>query len=785
MSSLVPLHRATSACQQVLSSALRTSATRSATINHRPARMFSSASPYGSAKASSHDKKMKLPKKVSLTQLNKFHRQGRKITMMTAYDAMTAGIAEECGVDLLLVGDSVSNVVHGFDSTVPISMDAMILHTQAVRRGLVNHRPMIIGDMPFGSFLTYEDGVKNGARFIKEGNADIVKLECPGSSQEFSTELVRRMTAAGIGVVGHIGLTPQSHVQMGGYRIQGKAASAAAHMIEFAKELEKAGCIMMVLECVPGEVARLVTEALTVPTIGIGSGPDTSGQVLVVHDLLGLTPRAPKLAKQFVNLRELMNIGVMRYVDEVKSGQFPGPETYTKMKPIEYSMLVNEIKGNSGESETENSTAECDKPVARMSSNPTRVAVVGGGAMGTFFAKALSKKVPDVVLITGPHSHADAMSSSGLECVDSQGRVLPALEGNSSSTNFRVVHNVSDCLSAFGGTTPELVVVASKAWQLEDPVIVKKLLSGLLADGAPVLSIQNGIGSVDALSVVSNNIWQAVTSIGCNLPKPGVLEVNILPGTDAWMKSLNRKTNVTIRGILGLPIGLVRSSLIPPKSTSEDSIPEDPLAGLLSSCFEDAKIPCRVDDAKDTDEAQQMVWDKMIINAAINPVTAVFGVLNGELLESSQLYSLASAAAHEAYNVAKVMGVEVPCEYSDELWSSVAHSTATNVSSMLRDVRLGRPTEIAFINGQVVRFGSQFGVPTPVNQALVTMVNSMKSNTSSSSSSSTLPTAHSSAVGVADGKRRVEAKCGEALNWVTSFIYGNDKNKKPCEEVAE
>ncbi|EER18491.1 hypothetical protein Pmar_PMAR022787, partial [Perkinsus marinus ATCC 50983] len=144
-----------------------------------------------------------------------------------------------------------------------------------------------------------------------------------------------------------------------------------------------------------------------------------------------------------------------------------------------------------------------------MPSNPTRVAVVGGGAMGTFFAQALSKKVPDVVLMTSPHSHAAAMMNSGLDCVDSEGRMLPALEGTQPNTvGFRVVHNAEDCLGAFGGTTPELVVVASKAWQLEDPDVVKKHLSGLLSDGAPVLSIQNGIGAVDALSVVSKNIFQ-------------------------------------------------------------------------------------------------------------------------------------------------------------------------------------------------------------------------------------------------------------------------------------
>ncbi|EER11326.1 hypothetical protein Pmar_PMAR025493 [Perkinsus marinus ATCC 50983] len=186
-----------------------------------------------------------------------------------------------------------------------------------------------------------------------------------------------------------------------------------------------------------------------------------------------------------------------------------------------------------------------------------------------------------------------------------------------------------DCLSAFGGTTPELVVVASKAWQLEDADVVKKHLSGLLSDGAPVLSIQNGIGAVDALSVVSENIFQvsdvsyrfkAVTNIGCNPPRPGVLEVNVLPGIEAWMK------------------------LIPPKSISEHA--DDNLPRLLSACFKDAQVPCNVPDAVDDDEAQQMVWDKLIVNVAINPVTAIFGVLNGEILDNSQLFSLASAA-HE------------------------------------------------------------------------------------------------------------------------------------------
>ncbi|EER12559.1 hypothetical protein Pmar_PMAR027377 [Perkinsus marinus ATCC 50983] len=242
-------------------------------------------------------------------------------------------------------------------------------------------------------------------------------------------------------------------------------------------------------------------------------------------------------------------------------------------------------------------------PPVVMPSNPTRVAVVGGGAMGTFFAQALSKKVPDVVLMTSPHSHAAAMMmNSGLDCVDNEGRMLPALEGTQpNSVGFRVVHNAEDCLSAFGGTTPELVVVASKAWQLEDPDVVKKHLSGLLSDGAPVLSIQNGIGAVDALSVVSKNIFQAVTNIGCNPPRPGVLEVN----------------------------------LIPPKSISEHA--DDNLPRLLSACFKDAQVPCNVPDAVDDDEAQQMVWDKLIVNVATNPVTAIFGVLNGEILDNSQL----------------------------------------------------------------------------------------------------------------------------------------------------
>jgi len=247
----------------------------------------------------------------------------RRLTMLTAYTYAQARVVDEAGVDLILVGDSVANVVLGHETTLPVTMDAMLVFTAAVRRGV--ERALVIGDMPFGSYtVSGEVAVANACRFLKEAGADAVKLE----GGEEVAETVRRIVRAGIPVMGHVGLTPQTVSKLGGYKVQGRSALAARHLVDSAAALEEAGAFAVVLECVPSDVAREVTERLDVPTIGIGAGRDTDGQVLVYHDLLGLSRGgfAPRFVKRYADLGDAAVDAVGRYVAEVQSGAFPADE---------------------------------------------------------------------------------------------------------------------------------------------------------------------------------------------------------------------------------------------------------------------------------------------------------------------------------------------------------------------------------------------------------------------------------------------------------------------------
>jgi 3-methyl-2-oxobutanoate hydroxymethyltransferase len=248
--------------------------------------------------------------------------KGEKMTMLTAYDYPTACLLDEAGIDMLLVGDSVGNVVLGYADTLPVTMDEMIHHTRAVARGTL--RAMVVGDMPFLSYQANPfDAVLNAGRFLKEGGAQAVKLE--GGSERAG--VVRAMVESGIPVMGHLGLTPQSVHQLGGFRVQGKDEAAARRLLENALALQEAGIFALVLEAVPAAVAAQVTSQLHVPTIGIGAGPDCDGQVLVVHDMLGLSGRkVPKFVKQYAALGDSIKDAVRVYQAEVKDGSFPGPE---------------------------------------------------------------------------------------------------------------------------------------------------------------------------------------------------------------------------------------------------------------------------------------------------------------------------------------------------------------------------------------------------------------------------------------------------------------------------
>lgn len=249
-------------------------------------------------------------------------RNGQKITMLTAYDFPTARMMDEIGIDMILVGDSLGNVVLGYETTLFVTMDEMIHHTKAVCRGAQN--TMVIGDMPFLSYHgSPEEALRNAGRFMQEAGAQGVKLE---GGQERAT-VTRVLTEAGIPVVGHIGLTPQAVHQLGGFRVQGKDLDTAQKLIADAKALEAAGAFCVVLECVPAPLAAMVTKAINIPTIGIGAGPDCDGQVLVSHDLIGLFGgHVAKFVRQYAQVGETMKAAFKAYKEDVEQGAFPAEE---------------------------------------------------------------------------------------------------------------------------------------------------------------------------------------------------------------------------------------------------------------------------------------------------------------------------------------------------------------------------------------------------------------------------------------------------------------------------
>jgi 3-methyl-2-oxobutanoate hydroxymethyltransferase len=259
------------------------------------------------------------PEKVTAPSLKRSKERGEKLVCLTAYDYPTARLVDEAGIDIVLVGDSVGNTVLGYENTVPVTLDEIIYHTKAVRRGV--QRALLVADMPYGSFHTgADDAVRSALRLVKESGAEAVKLE--GGRNR--SHIVKRLADEEIAVMGHIGLTPQSVNKLGGYRVQGKTAETARALLDDAKALEEAGAFAIVLEVVPREIAHLITESVSIPTIGIGAGRDCDIQVLVLHDLLGLSfGKLARFVRPYANLRETITDAVSRYAEDVRNGDYP------------------------------------------------------------------------------------------------------------------------------------------------------------------------------------------------------------------------------------------------------------------------------------------------------------------------------------------------------------------------------------------------------------------------------------------------------------------------------
>lgn len=259
---------------------------------------------------------------VTVRDIRAFKETGERFAMLTAYDAHSARLLDEAGIPIILVGDTLAMVMLGHPSTLPVTMDEMLHHTRAVVKG--RRDAFVVGDMPFMSYqASLDEGIHNAGRFLKEAGAHAVKLEGGGRV----LHLVERLTEAGIPVMGHLGLTPQSVNQFGGYRVQGKTDEAAHQIVKDAKDLEAAGIFSLVLEAVPADVAREVTSSLEVPTIGIGAGPHCDGQVLVWHDFLGISDgKLPRFVKRYANLGEEIKQAAQTFATEVADGSYPGPE---------------------------------------------------------------------------------------------------------------------------------------------------------------------------------------------------------------------------------------------------------------------------------------------------------------------------------------------------------------------------------------------------------------------------------------------------------------------------
>lgn len=262
------------------------------------------------------------PEKVSAPSLRASKQRGERLVCLTAYDYPTARIVDEAGIDIVLVGDSLGNVVLGYGNTVPVTLDEIMIHLKAVRRAV--QRALLVADMPYGSFHTgANDAVRNALRLVKEGGAEAIKLE--GGRKRLP--LIKRLVDEEIAVMGHIGLTPQSINKLGAYRVQGKTAAAARELLDDAHALEEAGAFAIVLEVVPREIAQMITKSVSIPTIGIGAGADCDIQVLVLHDMLGLSfGKLARFVRPYANLHETITDAVTRYADDVRNGTYPSAD---------------------------------------------------------------------------------------------------------------------------------------------------------------------------------------------------------------------------------------------------------------------------------------------------------------------------------------------------------------------------------------------------------------------------------------------------------------------------
>lgn len=707
-------------------------------------------------------------------------RRGEKITMVTAYDAPTAGLASRAGVDMLLVGDSVGMVVLGHEDTVSVTMDDMVHHCAAAARGNEG-RSLLVCDLPFGSYTTPEQAVASGIRAMKEGRAHAVKLE----GGRAMAPAVKALTDNGIAVVGHVGLTPQSVHAQGGYSVQGKSVAAAKALIDDAVALQEAGAIAIVLEMVPRELAAIVTRRLSVPTIGIGAGEACAGQVLVLHDMLGLfSGHVPRFVRRYADLGQDATAALATYVKDVQSASFPAEEHSFAMPPGalqalceslgeplstpgtkapdsdscdgvssehvgekgRHPLLVeglgsvdgqlkealplavtsdtkstgppraaraapaalapdragenivgNKPEANSGLSANQRTSVPVG-PVAAATSARPRVAIIGGGAMGSLFASKLVAEA-DVRVFTSWEEHAAMVAAEGLALHTSSSLVdgLTPRIVRVPVTTARTLDDVD--------WRADVVLVLVKGGQTQRAAA---LASEIIDVDGVVVGLQNGVGPLAHLRCVlgDQRVLFGSTAQAATMMGPGCV----------------------------LHAGTGETMIVPPLEVLTSA------AHHVADLLDATGLPATVVPTKDI---AAVAVRKLAINALINPLSALLGCTNGELVSEEhgaprQLMTrmhgeMLNAADGLAYPLHRALGEQAASTLTQvKSWSSlvpelsavvdVAKATGPNTSSMLADVRRGVETEIDLINGVVVEAAAAAGVPAPVNAGIVRLV---------------------------------------------------------------
>jgi 3-methyl-2-oxobutanoate hydroxymethyltransferase len=597
-------------------------------------------------------------RRVTLPELSRKHHGGEVLSMVTAYDVTSAALVNDSRIDMILVGDSLGMVMLGRASTTSVTMDEVLHHCRAVRAGAP--RPFVVGDMPFGSYeVSDADAVRNGVRLLKEGNVDAVKLE--GGAR--MADRIRALVRAGVPVMGHIGLTPQTASALGGFVVQGNSIESARAVLRDALAVQDAGAFAIVIEMVPELVATHVTRQLAVPTIGIGAGVGTSGQVLVWHDMLGLYRSfTPKFCKQYATLGVDALRALEQYHDEVSKREFPQKQHKFLMKRAVFDEAFPDAAA----------TRRAKQAASANKSGP-RVVVVGGGSLGSFVAAQLAaNESTDVVLLTKYRQHADAIESDG-------GLRVTDLSGTTSKRSVRVVD------SADAAGTADIVIVAVKASETETAAASAAQIAG---ERGIVVSLQNGFGVRERLLAAmgerfSSRVAHAVTTAGALLERPGAVQ---------------QTGN-----------GDVRLAL-PPGGASEQW-------SQLATLLDGAGLPTTVQPAE---SLATLVWSKAVVNCAVNPLTALFRVRNGVLVDNVHCRALLERAVTEAVAVARADGITLP--YDDPVAHTVAvcRATSTNRSSMLRDVLRSVPSESAQLNAELVRRAAAHGIAVPTHEFLVT-----------------------------------------------------------------